>query len=113
MGPGGDTQLLPKSDGYSRMVSGFVSQEFGVGFHLTQAELDEVNQRRKSDEWGSYLSINEANLVYGTVKKKKLHDKLTLIQFFESGVNLEGFWNYDQMSLQVEDVFDVLSVKYP
>ena len=26
---------------------------------------------------------------------------------------MEGFWNYDQMALQVEDVFDVLAIKYP
>ena len=26
---------------------------------------------------------------------------------------LGGFWNYDQMALQVEDVYDVVSVKFP
>ncbi len=44
---------------------------------------------------------------------KKLIDNLTLIRFFDVGVNLEGFWNYDQMAIQVEDVYDVLCVKYP
>ena len=51
--------------------------------------------------------------VYGTTKKKKITDPLTLIRFFDVGVNLEGFWNYDQMSLQVEDVYDVLATVYP
>ena len=81
MGPSGETQLLLKSDGYSRMVSGFVSREFGVGLHLTKIELDEVNQSRTSDEWEFYLSTNDTNIVYRIVKKKKLYDKLILIRF--------------------------------
>ena len=111
--PGGETQLLPKSDGYSQMVSGFVSRDFGVGLHLNEEELQKVNERRVSDEWCHYLSADEAMTVYGTTKKKKLTDKLTLIRFFDVGVNLEGFWNYDQMSLQVEDIYDVLATKFP
>ena len=39
VGPGGETQLLPKSDGYSKMVSGFVSRGFGVGIHLDKNEI--------------------------------------------------------------------------
>ena len=56
MGFGGLTQLLSKSDGYSRIVSGFVSQEFGIGLHLAQIEMDKLKQRRISGEWGSHLS---------------------------------------------------------
>ena len=112
VGPGGETQLLPKSDGYSKMVSGFVSRDFGVGLYLSKVELEEVNERRMGSEWGHYLSKDEALTVYGTTQKKKLTDQLTLIRFFDVGINLEGFWNYDQMSLQVEDAYDVLAVKY-
>ena len=39
VGPGGETHLLPKSDGYSKMVSGFVSRDFGVGLHLGESEI--------------------------------------------------------------------------
>ena len=46
VGPGGETHLLPKSDGYSRMISGFVSRSFGVGLHLSKEELEKVNERR-------------------------------------------------------------------
>ena len=108
VGPGGETQLLPKSDGYSRMISGFVSRSFGVDLHLSKEELEKVNKRRAGYEWGEYLSKESALSVNGTTKKKQIKDKLTLIRFFDVGVNLEGFWNYDQMALQVEDVFDVL-----
>ena len=35
------------------------------------------------------------------------------MRFFDVGVNLEGFWNNDRMALQVEDIYDVLAVKFP
>ena len=66
-----------------------------------------------SQEWCNYVSTNEAMTVYGTTKKTKITDPLTLVRYFDIGVNLEGFLNNDQMSLQVEDIYDVLSVKYP
>ena len=71
VGPGGETQLLPKSDGYSQMVSGFVSRDFGVWLHLNDKELKKVNQQRVSDKWCHYLSADEAMAVYDTTKKKK------------------------------------------
>ena len=40
-------------------------------------------------------------------------DKLTLVQFFDLEINEEGCWNYFHMALQIEDAFDVLSIKYP
>ena len=40
-------------------------------------------------------------------------DPLNLVCFFDVGINEEGYWNYNQISLQVEDVFDVLAIKYP
>ena len=83
VGAGRETQLLPKSDGYSRIISGFASRSFGVGLHLSQNELDKVNKRRMNSEWGEYLLKNEVITVYGTTKKKKQkQDKLTLLRFF-------------------------------
>ena len=35
------------------------------------------------------------------------------MQFFDVGINEEGCWNYNQIALQIEDVFDVLAIKYP
>ena len=95
VGPDGATQLLPKSDGFSRMVSAFVSQEFGVGLELKENELEEVNKRRMSDQWGEYILVELANNVYGSTKKKKIQDQLTLVRFFKVGMNLEDFWNYN------------------
>ncbi len=35
------------------------------------------------------------------------------MRFFDVGINEEGYWNYNQIALQVEDVFDELAIKYP
>ena len=44
---------------------------------------------------------------------KKIKDKLTSVQFFDLGINEEDYCNYFHMTLQIEDAFDVLSIKYP
>ena len=60
------------------MVSGFVSRDFGVGLLLNEEQLNKVNERRVGQEWCHYLSADEAMTVYGTTKKKKITDPLTL-----------------------------------
>ena len=79
--PGGETELLPKNEGYSRMVSGFVSRSFGVRLLFSQDELGKVNERRTGSEWGHYVLKDLAMTVYVTMKKKKLTDNLILIIF--------------------------------
>ena len=95
------------------MVSAFVSRTFGMGLQLNKEELEQVNARRLSAKWSDYLSVQEAQDIYGTTKKKPITDELTLIRFFDLGVNEEGYWNFSHMALQIEDVLDILSVKYP
>ena len=106
-------KLLPKSDGYTWMISAFVSRDFGVGLVINDEELHLINQRRQSYEWSHYVSKKEAIEVYRTSKKKPLKDKHTLIQYFNVGINEEGYWNYNHIALQVEDVFDILSIRFP
>ena len=63
------------------------------------------------EEWGvSGANMYQENHRYLSTElpRKKLEDRPTLVRFFDVGINLEGFRNYDQMALQVEDVFDVL-----
>ena len=109
----GATKLLPKSDGYSLMLSAIVSRKFGLGLHLSDAELYEINSRRASEEWKEYVSKESAMEVYGSTIKKALTDKYALIQYFELGIQNEGYWNYNHIALQCEDIFDILCVKYP
>ena len=113
IGPNGETNLLPKNDGCSQMVSGFASRDFGFGLHLSEEELWSVNERRKSNEWSTYCEKEAATEVYGSDKKKMIKDRLTLVRFFDLGVKEEGYWNYFHMALQIEDIFDVLSIKFP
>ena len=113
VGPAGEMKLLPKTDGYTQMVSAFCSRSFGFGIVLSEEELKIVNERRQSNEWGRYTSSKEAIEINGTDKKNVLTDSLTLVRFFDVGINEEGYWNYNQIALQVEDVFDVLAIKYP
>ena len=64
VGPGGGIQLLPKSIGYSRMISGFASCSFGVSLHLIQNDLNEVNGQRIGSQWGEYISKNASNFYF-------------------------------------------------
>ena len=111
VGPGGETHLLPKSDGYSQMVSGFASQDLGVDLLLNEEELGKVTKQRMSQEWCHYLPTDESMTVYDTTKKNNTPTYLGTI--FYVGVNLGGFWNYDQISLQVEDVYNFSATMYP
>ena len=95
------------------MISAFVSRSFGVGLKLTEEELLRVNERRRSEKWGQYVETKAAIEVYGSTQKKEIKDPLTLVRFFDVGINEEGYWNYFHMALLIEDAFDVLSVKYP
>ena len=50
--------------------------------------------------------------MYGTTKKG-ITSKHGLIQYFELGVQNEGYWNYNCMALFMEDAYDVLRVIHP
>ena len=104
-------ELLPKTDGCAIMISAFVSREFGFGLELNNDELQRVNKQRQSHEWGRYISKEEAIAVNGTDKKRFITDLLTLVQFFYVSINEESYWNYNHMALQVEDVYNALSIK--
>jgi len=112
-GPNGEAELIPKTDGYSQMVSAFVSRSFGVGIKVNEEDLFKINERRKSEKWGHYIDEKAAMEIHGSIKKKSIKDPLTLVQFFDLGINEEGYWNYFHMALQIEDIFDVLTIKYP
>ena len=104
-------KLLTKTDGFTQMVSAFVSCSLGVGLLLSSEELRQVNEKWASREWGKYISSKES-IETGNNKKKPLEDQLTLIKYLDVGIKEEGHWNYNQMALQVEDVVDCLTIKY-
>ena len=63
-------KFVSKTDGFTQMVSAFVSLEFGVGLKLSDGELLKVNKHRVSHEWCCYISCKEAIEIYGSEKKK-------------------------------------------
>ena len=80
--PSGEMKLLPKSDGYTWMISAFISRDFVVGLVVNDEELKLLNQRRQIGARSHFASKKEAVEVYGTSKKKPLKEKHTLIQYF-------------------------------
>ena len=44
---------------------------------------------------------------------KKQHTSSPFIVEFEYGVNLESYWSYDHIMLQMEDCIDVMNLLYP
>ena len=91
-----------------------MSRYFGLGIGITQQQLDEINYKRtdETSDWREYIGKTAAMDVYGSIKKK-LTSKHALIQYFDLGVQNEGYWDYNHMALQMEDVYDVVSTVYP
>jgi hypothetical protein len=107
--PDGTRVLLPKDEGQGLMISSFVSRELGYGMELTQSQLSMVNTKRKGEE---YLDTESAMKKNGCAKKPMLSYS-PFTRKLEYGVNGEGYWTYESMMLQVEDVVDCLKVVYP
>ena len=68
---------------------------------------------KKNGDWSEYISKTSAIEVYGSTHKKALTYKHALIQYFELGVQNEGYWDYHYMALQMKDAYDVLRVIQP
>ena len=58
-----------------------------------------------------YNSADDAELILGSSKKGDLNDNPTL-RFFNPGVTCEGYWSNAHAKIQLEDVYDALSVIY-
>jgi len=106
-------KLEPKGPGASFMVSGVTSRKWGFGLELTGPELARVNAFRR-DKMPEYMSASAATEVMGTTAKADLIDSRFVV-FFEqgSGSNKEGWWDGDNMIIQMEDIMDVMTALYP
>jgi hypothetical protein len=110
--PDGRKALIPKDEGQGVMVSSFVSREFGYGMSLSSDDLDKVNTARSKGVRRYYKDEKSAIAKLGTTKKTLLIES-PFTCFFEYGQNNEGYWTYESMVLQLEDVVDCLTVLYP
>ena len=111
VGPNGERPLLPKDEGAGTMISTFTCREHGLIRELTAAILIEVNLQRAGRQYSDEEAAIEIN---GNSNKKPLTlDKSPFVVFFDYGENKEGYWAYNNMVLQFEDVVDVLKVMHP
>jgi hypothetical protein len=110
--PDGRKALVPKDEGQGVMVSSFVSREFGYGMSLSGDDLDKVNRARTKGVRRYYKDEKSAIAKLGTTKKAPLTES-PFTRFFEYGQNNDGYWTYESMVLQLEDVVDCLTVLYP
>jgi hypothetical protein len=106
----GRFRLRPKDDGRGIMVSAFQCREFGFGFPFFLVYKDKINAFRDGK---SYVDISAAKNINGTEKKSDL-DEDPFVQFFEYGTadGKQGYWSYDHMILQLEDVLDCLAAVF-
>ena len=110
--PEGEVAITQKSDGYSKMISGIQSREFGFGFSVTEEQLAKVNMQQRAGENENYKDTGAAMEVLGRVKKEALKES-PFIKTINPGKNDDGYWDYQHMVLQMEDCWDVVSVLLP
>jgi len=106
----GRFRLRPKDDGRGIMVSAFQCREFGFGFPFFQLYKDQINAFRAGK---SYVDTRAAKNINGTEMKVHL-DEDPFVQLFEYGSadKKQGYWSYDHMILQLEDVLDCLAAVF-
>ena len=105
----GKRPLLPKSQGATLMVSAFQCREFGFGLDLTEDMLSKINERRLGTKYCDTLAAIEVNQ---TSDKQRLTES-PFVRYIDVGENREGYWDYNLMVLQLEDVVDCLQVIRP
>lgn len=101
----GQSAMSPKDDGMGLMASMFKCREFGT-MRLDAAALKRVNEWRKTHR-PKYCDENAATHINGSPNKPELQSTPFLV-IFDYGSNAEGYWNYNRMVLQLEDMIDVL-----
>ena len=109
----GEMPTKPKDEGQGLMGSGVNSREFGYGWKLSAAELEVVNAFRRTHR-PNYADVDAATKVRGGSRKKDIETDgdSPFSVLFEYGTNGDGYWTYDHMVLQLEDVVDVLDAIY-
>ena len=105
----GTKQLIPKDDGQGLMLSLFCCRELGYGYQIPEETLLLVNESRE----GKAYSDEEAAINVNSTKMKPPLTSTPFVRELEYGKNRDGYWNYDRMLLQFEDIIDVLKVIYP
>ncbi|KAI2508385.1 hypothetical protein MHU86_6059 [Fragilaria crotonensis] len=110
-GPKGERPLLPKDEGAGVMISSFICREYGLIQELDQNTLDSVNEIRQGTRYADEEAAME--VLGSSLKPLLLAGKSPFLTYFDYGENKEGYWDYNHMVLQFEDVVDCLKVMHP
>ena len=95
---------MPKSEQQGLMISGFVSHEYGFGWSLSKNQLQLIN---KFCQGKRYIDEKSATSKFGKAEKDPLITSL-FVRELQYGAELEGYWSYEDMIVQVEDCLDCL-----
>jgi hypothetical protein len=106
----GERPLMPKSNGYTLMISAFQSCEFGFGMQLSEEQLVKVNQHRDGK---CYIYEDAAEDINNGSKMKPALKTLPFLAYFETGANSDGYRSYSHMCVQLEDCLDCCNVLFP
>ena len=87
MGEYGEMKLLPKSDGYSRMVSAFVSRELGVDWNWMKKSYKEWMHGEQAVT-GQIIYQRKKELKFTEVQKKEKKRQKTYVD--------PVFWSWDE-----------------
>ena len=107
--PDGTRQLIPKDEGQGLMLSSFCCRELGYGYSPSDSILQAVNVKRKGT---TYSDESAATLKQGNANKKPL-TTTPFVRKLEYGNTNEGYWSYECMILQLEDIIDILQHQFP
>lgn len=131
--------MRPKTEGPKEMASLFVSRACHAGMPMTKEQLDEVNRRRRGKTYGVTSGGVDLGPVWKAVLEKRgekhvSNDKPPLqgvpsgvfgkdgnpdwvyvpgLRWLSVGKNREGYWDNDDMMIQVEDFMDCFEVVFP
>ena len=112
----GATKMLPKDDGHGMMISAFVSRSWGILMDenpLLDAQLFQINELHLRPTHNTYISTEVAMRLNGHTAKTPITNAKPFTRFFDYGADKEGYWCYDHMALQLEDIVDCLVVMFP
>ena len=107
--PDGTQQLMPKEEGHGVMLSSFCCRELGYGYAVSNYILKQVNKRRENKKYSDQAA---AEKIFGTAIKKPL-ESTPFVRKLDYGANYDGYWTYEHMVCQIEDVIDVLKCTHP
>ena len=84
------------------MISSFISREHGL---IQAIDADTIHSINETRQGARYADEEAAMEVYGSSLKPLLStSKSSFLTFFDYGENKDGYWDYNHMVLQFEDV---------